>query len=186
MLITGGSGVLGGLLARHLAGAQAPRHLLLAPPRPGRAGRGGLAAELAGLGCQVQVAACDVRRPGRSWPGCSASLEHPLTAVVHTAGVLDDGVIGSLTPERVDRVMRPKADAALHPARADRGDGAVGVRAVLLSGGAVGSPGQGNYAAANAVLDALAQRRRARGPAAAARWPGGCGRRRPGMTARPG
>ncbi|MGI8331397.1 SDR family NAD(P)-dependent oxidoreductase [Actinomadura scrupuli] len=163
VLITGGTGGLGAVFARHLAGARGVRRLLLVSRRgPGAAGVEELVAELEALGCQARVVACDVSDRDQL-AGLLGSLEHPLTAVVHAAGVLDDGVIESLTLEQVGRVMRPKVDAALHlhELTADMPLSAF----VLFSSVAalMGGPGQGNYAAANAVLDGLAQQRRAAG-----------------------
>jgi 4-hydroxyphenylalkanoate synthase len=166
LLITGATGMVGAVLARHLVGAYGVRHVVLASRRGERAkGAAGLAAELARAGAQVQVLACDVadrdavaRLLARLARECPA-----LRGVIHAAGVLDDAVINSLTPDRVDAVLRAKVDAAwnLHELSRDLGLSMF----VLCSSiaGTVGAAGQGNYAAANAFLDGLAAHRRAMG-----------------------
>ncbi|MFE7573075.1 beta-ketoacyl reductase, partial [Streptomyces sp. NPDC057539] len=114
VLITGGTGGLGRVLARHLVAGRGVRHLLLAGRRGMDApGAAELVAELTAQGARVTVAACDLAdRSAVSGLLAGVPSEHPLTAVVHAAGVLDDGVVGSLTPERLGRVLRPKVDAA--------------------------------------------------------------------------
>jgi acyl carrier protein/NADP-dependent 3-hydroxy acid dehydrogenase YdfG len=173
VLITGGTGGLGGLVAAHLTGARGLRHLLLTSRSGPRAsGVARLASRLAGAGARVRVAACDgADRPAvvRLLAGIPAA--HPLTSVVHTAGVLDDGVVTALTPARLRTVLAAKAYSALLldelTAEMDLAE------FVMFSSIATtfGSAGQGNYAAANAVLDGLACRRRARGlPAQSLAW----------------
>ncbi|MGW7530636.1 type I polyketide synthase, partial [Streptomyces sp. NPDC054783] len=170
VLVTGATGTLGALVARHLVAEHGVRHLLLVSRRGAEAeGAAGLSAELAELGAEVTWAACDVAdREALASLLVSIPAEHPLCAVVHAAGVLDDGVMSSLTPERVDAVLRPKVDAALLLDELTRDAGLSAF--VLFSGAAAvfGAAGQGNYAAANAFLEALAQRRRAEGLAASA------------------
>ncbi|WEP00454.2 SDR family NAD(P)-dependent oxidoreductase [Streptomyces sp. FXJ1.172] len=173
VLITGGTGTLGGLVARHLVVEHGVRHLLLLS-RQGADGTGAgeLAAELDSLGARVSFAACDASDRA-TLAGVLADIPagHPLTAVVHAAGALSDATVAALAPEHVDRVLRPKADAAVHLDELTRD---LDLSAFVLfssAAGVLGNAGQGNYAAANAFLDALAERRRARGlPAVSIAW----------------
>ncbi|WP_209469163.1 type I polyketide synthase, partial [Streptomyces iranensis] len=169
ILITGGSGVLAGILARHLAAEHGARHLLLlSRTTPDE----GLLNELAELGAHVDTAACDVSdRPALTRALADVSPEHPLTAVIHTAGVLDDGVVESLTAQRLDTVLRPKADGAWHLHELTRDADLAAFVMYSSAAGVLGSAGQGNYAAANAFVDALAEQRCVEGlPALAVAW----------------
>ncbi|MFD0352423.1 SDR family NAD(P)-dependent oxidoreductase [Streptomyces sp. NPDC127110] len=165
VLITGGTGGLGALLARHLVAEHGVRHLVLAGRRgPAAEGAGELAAALTGAGAHVRIEACDVGdRADLARLLDRITAERPLTAVVHAAGVLDDGVIGSLAPDRLDTVLRPKLDAAWHLHELTRDAGLAAFVLFSSAAGVFGAPGQAGYAAANAFLDALAQHRTAQG-----------------------
>ncbi|HEY8810013.1 MAG TPA: SDR family NAD(P)-dependent oxidoreductase, partial [Solirubrobacterales bacterium] len=173
VLVTGGTGGLGALIARHLVNVHGARHLLLVSRSGlGAKGAGELEAELTGLGAAVTIAACDVSDAEQmkalleGVPG-----EHSLGAVVHAAGVVGDATIESITAEQIERVFSPKVDAAwhLHELTKDRD-----LSTFLMfssAAGVLGAPGQGSYAAANSFLDALAQRRQSEGlPASSVAW----------------
>nr|WTB03560.1 type I polyketide synthase [Streptomyces antimycoticus] len=173
VLITGGTGTLGAATARHLVAQHGVRRLLLISRRGLDApGATELAAELTGLGARVTIAACDAAdRAALAMLLETVPERHPLTAVVHAAGLLRDATVEALTSDQLDEVLWAKADAAwnLHDLTRDAGLSAF----VLFSAaaGLLGAAGQGNYAAANAFLDALAAHRHAQGlPATSLAW----------------
>ncbi|WP_428339327.1 type I polyketide synthase [Mycobacterium sp.] len=173
VVITGGTGMAGSSLARHVVANHGVRNLLLIGRRgPDAPGAAELAAELSAGGAEVSIVACDTAdRVALAKVLADIPVQHPLSAVIHTAGVLDDAVVTSLTPERMDAVLRAKVDTAwnLHELTKDSNLSAF----VMFSSmaGLVGSSGQANYSAANSFLDGLAVHRRTRGlPAISLGW----------------
>ncbi|WP_307791424.1 type I polyketide synthase, partial [Streptomyces actuosus] len=173
VLVTGGTGAVGGHVSRWLASLGAD-HLLLTSRRGADApGAAELRDELTALGAgRVTVAACDVAdRDALRGLLDTIPAEHPLDAVLHVAGTLDDGVIDALDPGRMDPVLRTKATAAVHLHELTEG---LDLSAFVLfssTSGTISGPGLGNYAPGNAFLDALAARRRAEGlPATSVAW----------------
>ncbi|WP_371483528.1 type I polyketide synthase [Kitasatospora sp. NBC_00315] len=173
VLVTGGTGTLGAAVARHLAASHGVRHLLLASRRgPQAPGAEELMAELAALGAKVTLTACDVADRGQLAELLAGiPADRPLTAVVHTAGVLDDATITGLDEARLRAVLAPKWEAARHLDELTRHMDLSAFVLFSSAAGVLGSPGQGNYAAANAALDALAHQRHTHGlPALSLAW----------------
>ncbi|MEU7277127.1 SDR family NAD(P)-dependent oxidoreductase, partial [Streptomyces asiaticus] len=173
VLVTGGTGTLGGLVAEHLVRTWQVGQLLLVSRRgPEAPGARELAARLEELGARVRIAAVDVTDASAvAELVAGIDTDHPLTGVIHASGLLDDAVVTSQTPERLARVWAAKAAGAahLHTATADL---PLSLFAMFSSAaGVLGSPGQANYAAANAFCDALAAHRQAYGlPGLSVAW----------------
>jgi pimaricinolide synthase PimS1 len=165
VVVTGGTGGLGALVARHLVAAHGVRQLVLTSRRGLDApGAKELKAELEESGASVTVAACDVGdRAAVAALLAQVPAGHPLTAIVHAAGVGDNGLVQTLTREQVDKVLRPKADAAWHLHELTAGLPLAAFVLFSSAGGLVLAAGQANYGAANVFLDALAAHRRAQG-----------------------
>ncbi|WP_344961390.1 type I polyketide synthase, partial [Crossiella cryophila] len=164
VLITGGTGTLGRALARHLVTNHGVRHLILTGRR---------AAEAPDLpGAKVRVIPCDVANT-EALAALLADIPaaHPLTAVIHAAGVLDDSTVDALTPEQLDTVSRPKIEGARNLHRLTSHLPLTAFVLFSSVAGIIGTRGQANYAAANSYLDALAAHRRAHGlPATSMAW----------------
>nr|AXL05573.1 polyketide synthase [uncultured bacterium] len=179
-VLVSGAGSLGALVARHLVARHGVRRLVLASRRGQDAeGMGELVAELTGRGATVAAVACDLSDRDQ----VAELLDtHRPTSVVHTAGVLDDGVLEALSPERLARVFAPKVDAVRHLDELTRDSDLDAFVVFSSASGVFGSAGQGNYAAANAYLDAAVANRRATGlPATSLAW--GLWAQTDGMTA---
>lgn len=161
VLITGGTGALGALLARHLVQVYKAENLILLSRSGSDApGADTLLADLSSSGATVEVLACDVtNRPQLS--AMFRRIDPPVTAIVHTAGILDDAILSTQTAQRISNVLQPKVNGAwlLHEYAPPE------AQLFLFSSaaGLLSNPGQAGYAAANCFLDGLARYRRARG-----------------------
>ncbi|WP_394425998.1 type I polyketide synthase [Streptomyces sp. SGAir0957] len=173
VLVTGGTGGVGSLVARHLVTGHGVRSLVLAS-RGGPAAEGApdLVAALEAAGAHVHVVACDVAdRDAVAALLADLPGRDPLTAVVHAAGALADGTVESLTAKSVDHVLDAKAGGAHHLHELTRGRPLSAFVEFSAFAGQTGNAGQANYAAANTFLDGLAARRRAEGlPATSLCW----------------
>ncbi|MEU6278552.1 SDR family NAD(P)-dependent oxidoreductase [Streptomyces populi] len=172
-LVTGGTGTLGALTARHLVTEHGIRHLLLLSRRGLESpGAESLRKELTELGATVTIAAADAADRDQLAEALGhVDPDHPLTAVVHTAGVLDDGIITAQNAERLDTAFRAKIDAARNLRELTKDQDLKAFVLFSSAAGTLGNPGQANYAAANAALDAYAHRLRAEGvPAVSLAW----------------
>ncbi|MGB2572584.1 SDR family NAD(P)-dependent oxidoreductase, partial [Micromonospora citrea] len=171
-LVTGGTGALGGHVARALAAAGAEHLLLVSRRGPDAPGAAALAEELTALGARVTVAACDVAdRDALRDLLATVPTDLPLTAVVHTAAALDDAVVDTLTVAQMSTALRAKVTAAGNLDALTREHDLSAFVLFSSLAGTMGGPGQANYAPGNAWLDALAGRRRAEGlPATSIAW----------------
>ncbi len=173
VLVTGGTGGLGGALARHLVVEHGMRNLvLLSRSGPAAQGAAELVADLEANGASVEVAACDTAdRDDLAAALARIPADRPLTAVVHTAGVLDDGVVESLSRDRVSGVLRPKVDGGWHLHELTLGMPLRGFVVFSSVVGVMGNGGQSGYGAGNAFLDGLVVTRRASGlPGVSLAW----------------
>ncbi|MEV5975328.1 KR domain-containing protein, partial [Streptomyces sp. NPDC051921] len=172
VLVTGGTGPVGALLARHLVAGHGARRLLLTAAAgasdtggtPGDSDADALVAELTALGADVTVAPCDVAdRAALEKVLADVPEAHPLTAVVHAVSATDPGLAGELTDEQFARVLGPVADGARNLHELTVGLPLTAFVLLSSSTGLFHGLGQANLAASGAYLDALARHRRASG-----------------------
>ncbi|MFE6776903.1 beta-ketoacyl synthase N-terminal-like domain-containing protein [Streptomyces sp. NPDC057676] len=183
VVVTGGTGVLGALIARHLVTHHHVRHLLLLSRRgPQAPNATQLHHELTQLGATTTITACDTSNPHQLTTAlASIPPQHPLTGIIHTAGVLNDALLTNLTPQHTHTVLQPKTHTAWHLHQLTQHHHLDFFVLFSSSAAVLGGPGQGNYAAGNAFLDALAQHRRDQGlPGVSVAW--GLWERESGMT----
>ncbi|MFJ1867437.1 type I polyketide synthase [Streptomyces sp. NPDC088097] len=165
VLVTGGTGGVGSLVARHLVAEHGVRSLMLASRR-GLAADGvpELVADLESAGAAVRVVECDVAdRDAVADLLADMPPTYPLTAIVHAAGVLADGTVESLTEQSIDRVLRAKVGGAVNLHELTEGHNLSAFIQFSALAGTLGTAGQANYAAANGFLDGLAAQRKASG-----------------------
>nr|WP_217189777.1 type I polyketide synthase [Streptomyces buecherae] len=183
VVITGGTGVLGSLVARHLVTHHGIRHLLLLSRRgPDAPGATQLHHQLTQLGATTTITTCDTSNPQQLTTALATiPPQHPLTGIIHTAGTLHDALLTNLTPQHTHTTLQPKTHTAWHLHQLTQHTHLDFFVLFSSSAAVLGGPGQGNYAAANAFLDALAQHRRDRGlPGVSVAW--GLWERESGMT----
>ena len=169
VLITGGTGTLGSILARHLVLEHGVRRLVLTGRRgPDTPGAEALADELAGHGATVRIVACDIADRAAV---AELLAEHPVRAVVHAAGVVDDGLVASVTAEQLRNILGPKVLGAIWLDELTRDRELTDFILFSSAAGVLGAAGQSAYGSANAALDSLARRRHAAGlPAKSLAW----------------
>ncbi|WP_324606300.1 SDR family NAD(P)-dependent oxidoreductase, partial [Streptomyces globisporus] len=173
MLITGGTGALGSLLARHLVTHHGARHLLLTSRRgPHAPGAHELTTELTRLGATIRIEACDTTNPDNLTHLLNTiPTQHPLTTVIHTAGTTHDTPLHNQTPTHLHTTLNPKAHTAWHLHTLTHHHPLTHFLLYSSLSGLTGTPGQANYAAANTFLDALAHHRHTHGqPATSLAW----------------
>ncbi|HEY3552407.1 MAG TPA: type I polyketide synthase, partial [Solirubrobacterales bacterium] len=171
VLITGATGGLGTLVAKHLVKEHGARRLLLVSRRgPEASGAEELESELRELGAsEVNIARCDVT--SRKALADLLQKTGELGAVIHAAGVLADSMVAGMDEEQLRRVVGPKIKGAWHLHELTRGSDLTHFVLFSSIAGMLGTPGQGNYAAGNNFLDSLAAFRRAEGlPATSLAW----------------
>jgi NADP-dependent 3-hydroxy acid dehydrogenase YdfG/acyl carrier protein len=173
ILITGGTGTLGALTAHHLTTHYGARHLLLASRTgPNNPHTTQLKTELENNGATVTITACDTTDPQQLATLINNIDEtHPLTAVIHCAGTLNDATITTMTTDQLHHTLHPKIDAAWHLHQLTKNTPLAAFILYSSAAGTIDSPGQANYAAANTFLDALAHHRTNQGhPTTSLAW----------------